>query len=117
MIKVSVLLKRRPGMSVAEFHHYWRRAVHGPLLLSVPELMRYIRKYVQCHTIPETFSGTPGAASEYDGIADMWGDSLDDVRRALAEPRYMEVIRPDEEKFLDLANCVFIVTEEVPMKG
>jgi EthD domain len=47
----------------------------------------------------------------------MWGDSLDDVRRALAEPRYMEVIRPDEEKFLDLANCVFIVTEEVPMKG
>ena len=116
MIKVSVLLKRKPGMSVEEFHHYWKD-VHGPLLLSVPELMRYIRRYVQCHAIAETFAGTPGAASEYDGIAEMWGDSLDDVRRALAEPRYMEVIRPDEEKFLDLANCVFIVTEEVPLKG
>jgi EthD domain len=66
MIKVSVLLKRKPGMSVEGFHHYWKD-VHGPLLLSVPELMRYIRRYVQCHTIEETFSGTPGAASEYDG--------------------------------------------------
>jgi hypothetical protein len=47
----------------------------------------------------------------------MWGDSIDDVKRALAEPRYLEVIRPNEEKFLDLPNCVFMVTEEVPMKG
>ena len=58
-------------------------------------------------------SGTPGEPSPYDGIAEMWGDSLDDVRRALAEPRYLEVIRPDELKFLDLPNCVFMVTEEV----
>ena len=87
--------------------------MHGPLLLSVPELTRYIRKYVQCHAIRETFSGTPGEASPYDGIAEMWGDSLADVRRALAEPRYLEVIRPDELKFLDLPNCVFMVTEEV----
>jgi hypothetical protein len=42
---------------------------------------------------------------------------IDEVKRAFAEPRYLEVIRPDEEKFLDLANCVFMVTEEVPMKG
>ena len=112
MIKVSILLKRKPGMGVEEFHRYWKD-VHGPLLLSVPELARYIRKYVQCHAIQETFFGTPGEASRYDGIAEMWGDSLDDVRRALAEPRYLEVIRPDELKFLDLPNCIFMVTEEV----
>jgi uncharacterized protein (TIGR02118 family) len=115
MIKVSVLLKRKPGMSSAEFHRYWKE-VHGPLLRSVPEVMRYVRRYVQCHSIAETFSGTPGTASPFDGIAEMWGDSIDDVRRALAEPRYLEVIRTDEEKFLDLPNCVFMVTEEVPMK-
>jgi uncharacterized protein (TIGR02118 family) len=116
MIKVSVLLKRKPGMSVEEFHRYWKD-VHAPLLLSVPELTPYIRKYVQCHAVAETFSGTPGEASPYDGIAELWGDSLDDVRRALVEPRYQEVVRPDELKFLDLPNCVFMVTEEVPIKG
>jgi EthD domain len=79
--------------------------------------MRYVRRDVLCHSITEAFSGTPGAASPFDGIAEMWGDSVDDVKRALAEPRYMEVIRPDEEKFLDLPHCVFMVTEEVPMKG
>jgi uncharacterized protein (TIGR02118 family) len=115
MIKVSVLLKRKPGMSPAEFHRYWKD-VHGPLVLGVPEVMRYVRRYVQCHSVADAFSGTPGAASPFDGIAELWGDSIDEVKRALAEPRYLEVIRPDEEKFLDLANCVFMVTEEFPMK-
>jgi hypothetical protein len=50
-------------------------------------------------------------------VAELWGDSADDVRRGLAEPAYAEVIRPDEEKFLDLPNCVFMVTEEVVMKS
>jgi uncharacterized protein (TIGR02118 family) len=116
MVKVSVLLKRRPGMSAAEFHRYWKD-VHGPLLLGTPELMHHVRRYVQCHSIAESFSGTPGAASPFDGIAELWGDSVDDVRRGLAEPRYLERIRPDEEKFLDLPNCVFMVTEEFPLKG
>jgi uncharacterized protein (TIGR02118 family) len=116
MVKVSVLLKRKPGMSAAEFHRYWKD-VHGPLVLGVPELMRHFHKYVQCHAITEAFADTPGMASLYDGIAEVWADSLDEVKRAFAEPRYLEVIRPDELKFLDLANCVFMVTEEVPMKG
>ncbi len=29
----------------------------------------------------------------------------------------LEVVRPDEHKFLDLANCIFMVTEEVSMKS
>jgi EthD domain len=49
MIKVSVLLKRKPGMSPAEFYRYWKD-VHGPLVLGVPELMRHVRKYVPLST-------------------------------------------------------------------
>jgi len=116
MVKVAVMLKRKPGMSTAEFHRYWKD-VHGPLVLGVPEFMRHFSKYVQCHAIAEAFSDTPGAASQYDGIAEVWADSIDAVKRAFAEPRYLERIRPDEHTFLDLANCVFMVTEEVPMKG
>ena len=65
MIKVSVLLKRKPAMSAAEFHRYWKE-VHGPLVLGLPEVMRYVRRYVQCHSVAETFSGMPGAASPFD---------------------------------------------------
>jgi len=116
MVKASVLVKRKPGMSTAEFHRYWKD-VHGPLLLGVPEFLRHFRTYVQCHQIAEALADMPGASSQYDGIAEAQADSLAEVKRAFAEPRYLEVIRPDEEKFLDLANCVFLVTEEVRMKG
>jgi len=116
MVKVSIMVKRKPGMRPAEFHRYWKD-VHGPLALGVPEFMRHFRKYVQCHPIADAFADMPGALSPYDGIAELWADNLDEVRRAFAEPRYLEVIRPDEEQFADLANCVVMVTEEVPMKG
>src|SRR5215470_3486245 len=92
MVKVSVMLKRKPGMSTVEFHRYWKD-VHGPLVLGVSEFMRHFRQYVQCHAIAEAFVDTPGVASQYDGIAEVWADSLDEVKRALAEPRYLEIIR------------------------
>ena len=114
MIKVSVMLKRKPGMSAEEFHRYWKDS-HGPLVLGLTEFMRHFRKYVQCHTVTGALGDTPGATSEFDGIAELWLDNMDEVKRAFSEPRYLEVVRPDEHKFLDLANCVFMVTEEVPM--
>jgi uncharacterized protein (TIGR02118 family) len=116
MVKVAVMLKRKPGMSAEEFHRYWKD-VHGPLVLGVPELMRHFRKYVQSHAINTGLSETPGGSGPYDGLAELWADNLDEVKKAFAEPRYLEIVRPDEHKFLDLANCIFMVTEEVPMKG
>ncbi len=116
MVKVSVMLKRKPGMSAQEFHRYWKD-VHGPLVLGVTELMRHFHKYVQSHAIDAGLSNTPGGSGQYDGVAELWADNLDEVKKAFAEPRYHEVIRPDEHKFLDLAKCSFVVTEEVPMKG
>jgi uncharacterized protein (TIGR02118 family) len=110
------MLKRKPGMGLQEFHRYWKD-VHGPLVLGVPELMRHVRRYVQSHSIDASLSDTPGGSGPYDGVAELWADNLEEVKKAFAEPRYLEIVRSDEHKFLDLANCVFMVTEEVPMKG
>jgi uncharacterized protein (TIGR02118 family) len=115
MVKVSVILKRKAGTSSEEFRRYWRE-VHGPLLLAQPTLMRHVHRYVQCHSIADAFDGMPGISAQFDGIAELWGDNVDDVKRGLAEPAYVEVIRPDEEKFLDAPNCVMMVTEEVIMQ-
>jgi len=87
MVKVAVIVKRKAGMDVQEFHRYWREDVHGPLVCSVPEFIRHFRKYVQSHALEASLSDTPGEAEPYDGIAELWADSLDEVKKAFAEPR------------------------------
>jgi uncharacterized protein (TIGR02118 family) len=114
MVKLIVCAKRKPGMTHEEFDHYWHEN-HGPLVRSVPEFIRHVHKYVQCHIVSN--SAPLGASSDYDGVAELWFDSLDELHRAFNEPRYLEIIRADELKFVDLANCRSFVTEEVPIYG
>ena len=81
------------------------------------------RNHASCPQVrPEPFDRCrpvrhAGGSGPYDGVAELWADNLEEVKKAFAEPRYLEIVRSDEHKFLDLANCVFMVTEEVPMKG
>jgi hypothetical protein len=37
------------------------------------------------------------------------------MQQAFNEPRYLEIIRPDELKFIDHANCLSFQTEELIM--
>lgn len=115
MIKFVGMLRRKPGMSPDEFHHYWRN-IHGPYVMSINEFARHVRKYVQCHAITNqaTVAGA-GPTSPFDGIAELWFDSADEVRKAFSEPRYLTEIRADEVKFLDLPNCITLMVEEAPM--
>lgn len=112
MVKFIICAKRKAGLTRAEFNSYWRNQ-HGPLVRSVPEFMRHVRKYVQCHLVAAAspFGGEPS----YDGVAELWFDDTEEITRAFNEPRYLEIIRPDELKFVDLANCISFITEEVPM--
>jgi hypothetical protein len=48
MVKLIICAARKPTMTHEEFDAYWRDQ-HGPLVRSVPEFMRHVRKYVQCH--------------------------------------------------------------------
>jgi len=116
MVKLVACVKRKAGMSSSDFHRYWRD-VHGPTVKSVPEFMRHLRKYVQSHAVSDSVPGFPAAPSQYDGIAELWFDSVEEVGKAFNEPRYFEIIRKDEAKFLDLAGCSIFVAEEILMHG
>jgi uncharacterized protein (TIGR02118 family) len=115
MVKLVGMMKRKPGMSAEEFHRYWRD-VHAPFVMGISEFTRYVRKYVQSHAV-DAQASVPGAggAPPFDGLAEIWFESLDDMRKAFAEPRYLSEIRADELKFLDLPNCVALMVEELPM--
>lgn len=110
MIKLTIWAVRKPGLSHEEFDTYWRDQ-HGPLIRSVTEFSRHVRRYVQCHGI-EAGPGF-GHSSNFDGIAELWFDDVAAMNRAFAEPRYLEVIRPDELAFVDIERCVSYVSEEL----
>ncbi len=96
-------------MSHEEFVAYHRNN-HAPLFKSLPEVQQYVKGYVQCHTLPINFLGLPPQA--YDGITELWFDSAEDVEKLFTAPAYMETIRPDEAKFLDLQGCGFLLCSE-----
>ena len=56
------------------------------------------------------------AVSPYDGIVELWADSVDEVERAFASPGYKNVIQPDESNFCDDSGVILMVTEDVVMK-
>ncbi len=112
MVKYIICAKRKAGMSWGEFDAYWKNH-HGNVVKSVPEFIRHVRKYVQCHLVPG--AAPLGSAGDYDGIAELWFDSVAELEKAFSEPRYLEIIRADELKFADLEKSISFITEEVPV--
>lgn len=111
MVKLVVCVKRNPRMELQEFHQYWRKQ-HGDLIKSIPASSKYIRKYVQSHTIPEAYARN---AAPFDGIAELSFDNMEGVDAFLADSEYLAKVVPDEDKFLDRPNLVWFVTQEEPI--
>jgi uncharacterized protein (TIGR02118 family) len=106
MIKMVYCLRRLPGMSREEFQRYWREK-HGPLVRKHAATLR-IRRYVQVHTgydeLNANFQSTHGSPEPYDGVAELWWDSLDDRVQATPSPERQRAgaeLFEDEKKFID----------------
>jgi uncharacterized protein (TIGR02118 family) len=103
VIKTVTLLKRRPDLSSEEFHRHWRE-IHGPLVLALPGVLRY----VQCRPLE-----TGGDEPAVDGIAEVWYADLPSMRAALASPAYVTLIA-DEANFMgpSTKESIFLTVEE-----
>lgn len=122
MIKITYCLRRKPGMSLKEFHSYWREK-HAPLVQKHKDVLG-IRRYVQSHRRPSEFeaparaarAGSIEAAPEiYDGVAELWFDSFEAMMAIADNPEVavagLELLE-DEAKFIDLANSPIWYGEE-----
>ena len=114
MIKFTILLRRNPAMTHAEFVAY-HRTQHAPLFTSLPEVKQFVRRYVQVHATGDVLPGLPD--SKIDGSTELWFDDLAGLAAVFQSKDYLEKIRPDEAKFLDLAACEFLVGVENPVLG
>ena len=109
MIKFTILLTRKPMLTHAEFveHH---KTVHAGLFMSIPAVKDTVRRYVQQHAMPVELPGMPPV--KYDGITELWFDDVTALERCFSDAEYLARVRPDEESFLDLHACDFIVSTE-----
>ena len=89
------------------------RTNHAPLFMSLPVVQQHVRRYAQQHTIDATMPGLP--PTTIDGITELWFDDVDSIAAVFTADSYLETIRPDEAKFLDLEHCEFIVSDEHPV--
>lgn len=113
MIKLIVAIKRNPTMSPEKFHDYWR-TTHSEKVRALPASKRYIRKYVQAHTLDSEYaSGEPA----FDGTAELWFDSIADKDAFYSDAEYLSQVNPDEKVFADMTTTLFFVTEEEIVLG
>jgi len=117
VIKLTFCLRRLPQLSREEFQRYWLER-HGPLVREVAATLR-IRRYVQLHTLAhplsEAIRRARGAPEEYDGVAELWWDSLDDLAAPASTPEGREAGRrllEDECRFVDLARSPIWLGQE-----
>jgi len=107
MIKLTFCLVRLPHLSREAFQTYWFDT-HGPLVASVAETLK-IRRYVQLHSLPETVNAGVGASRqappEFDGVAQLWFDSLEALAENGRRPEAQAagaLLLEDERRFIDL---------------
>ncbi len=116
MIKLVVMIKRKPGMSKEAFHRYWN-GPHGDQVLGCADFKRHIRRYVQSHVVTQEGIKLPWGVSDYDGQAELWFDSVDAMNTAFNEPSFLATVHPDDATFIDMAGCQLMVVEEIPKVG
>ena len=101
-VKLIALLKAAPGMSREEFSRRWIEG-HAPFALRFPNLKGY-----RINIAIDEYQATEGELA-YDGTAELWWDSLEEMREAFDSPE-AEAAVADVNEFIAIQDL--IVTRE-----
>lgn len=117
MVRMLFCLRRLPGLTQEEFQHYWRNT-HAPLVREAAPALR-IRRYIQNHSFSDPRIAPAIAARQcgvepFDGVAELWWDSVEDIIAAGATPEGRAAGRrllADEANFIDAAGSALFYAE------
>lgn len=118
MIKLIMCLTRRADLSREQFLDYWQNC-HGPFFMKGAATMR-AKRYVQDHTLSsslnDAFRLSRNMMPEFDGVAEVWFDSEEDLKAAMSTAEGQELseaLLRDEGNFVDHEkSCAFLVREQ-----
>jgi len=118
MIKLVYCLRRRADITTEHFYHYWR-TTHADKVRSIAQQIGAVR-YIQSHTIEpdlnESLLESRGLAPAYDGITEVWWESAQVLRAALATRTgagAMQLLLEDESTFIDFSQSRVFMTREI----
>jgi uncharacterized protein (TIGR02118 family) len=122
MIKLTFCLVRLPHLTRAQFQDYWFNK-HGPLVAHHAQTLQ-IRRYLQLHSLPgelsEGLRASRDAPPEFDGVAELWFDSLEALAANSERPEAREagrILLEDERTFIDLPKSPLWWGEERVIVG
>jgi uncharacterized protein (TIGR02118 family) len=117
MIKMTYCLRRLPHLTRRQFQDYWLNN-HGALVRSHAAALN-IRRYVQLHTaehpVNDAMQKSRGAAEPFDGVAEIWFESVEAMIAPGHTPQgkaAMRALREDEARFIDQAQSPLWFGEE-----
>ena len=111
MVKVVRFVKRRKDLTHEQFKAYWLNK-HSQLEKMVMEKTP-MRKIVATFPTGETVGGKE---PPFDGMVELYFDSIEDMRATFAS-EIPKIMRRDEENFVDLSGeAIRVVTEEYVMR-
>ncbi|ANM31239.1 ethyl tert-butyl ether degradation protein EthD [Acidobacteria bacterium Mor1] len=118
MIKMVMCLHRKSNISREQFQDYWRNN-HGPFFMKNAAVLRS-KKYVQSHTMEtplnEGMRASRGMAEPFDGVAEVWFESEQDLMEAMSSQEGQELgaaLLEDENTFIDHARSSAFIVKEV----
>ena len=113
MIKLVYCIRKRADISSEAFHKHWSEK-HAPLVRSLAGATQ-AQKYIQSHTIEpefnEAFLKLRGVAEPYDGVAEVWFESIESFQSPDAQEARKKLIE-DEAEFIDFSRSSMFITEE-----
>jgi len=123
VIKIVFCLRRLPSLSPEQFHDHWKNQ-HAPLVRACAPALNIVR-YVQSRGVFDPrLQGAIDVRgprdAPYDGIAEVWWESLDAALAAGSTPEGRAAGRrllEDERRFIDLANSPIMYADETVVVG
>ena len=82
--------------------------MHGPLNRDTPAVRKHFIRYEQNHRLDSDFARTD---VDLEGVTCEWFPSTRDFFAMATDPESRDVIRADEENFLDVEHLTWILTE------
>lgn len=108
-MKVIYCLRRLAALTPEAFRRHWYE-IHAPLVRAHAQALR-IQRYVQVHTLDtplaDKLRAFRGAPEPYDGVAEIWYESLEALETLGRDPAAREasrLLRDDELRFVDVGS-------------
>jgi hypothetical protein len=109
MVKAIFISSRRPGLTLDEFASRLG-GTHGELVTELPGL----RRYVQTHTLPESYGLTGLLAPTHDACSELWFDSFHAWKDAVGSRAWSAVVDSGEKLFA--RPSAYLIAHDVVIK-